>query len=131
MLKELKRKRGGQPGNQNARKHGLYSSTLSPAQICQLSNLLNSGGQDPVLVALRLKLMSALKSAPDNRRVFMEVSKILSKWYQSKYAINKKDRAIFKALVRILLNEIMQNQIILTERIEAENSEQIPALAVK
>ena len=28
----LPRRRGAQPGNQNARKHGFYSSTLSPEQ---------------------------------------------------------------------------------------------------
>ena len=26
------RKRGGQPGNQNARKHGFYARTLTPEQ---------------------------------------------------------------------------------------------------
>jgi uncharacterized protein YjcR len=29
-LMRVKKKRGGQQGNQNARKHGFYSSTLTP-----------------------------------------------------------------------------------------------------
>lgn len=102
------RRRGGQPGNQNARRHGLYSSVLSPAQTCQLANLLNRGNQDPALVTLRLKLLSALKTAPSNRRVFMEASKILSKWYQSKFSVNKKNRVAFKACIRAILKEIVQ-----------------------
>jgi hypothetical protein len=125
------RKRGGQSGNHNARKHGLYSSTLSPTQMCELTNVLNTGGQDPALIALRLKLASALKSAPNNRRVFMEASKILYKWYVAKYGVNQKDKTIFKAFIRAMLQEIMENQIILTERIKAENQERIPCPATK
>ena len=29
-MKKLKRKRGAQPGNQNARKHGYYAADLDP-----------------------------------------------------------------------------------------------------
>ncbi|MDD5339495.1 MAG: hypothetical protein PHG35_08890 [Dehalococcoidales bacterium] len=125
------RRKGGQPGNQNARKHGLYSSVLSPAQMLELTNALNAGGQDPALIALRIKLTSALKSAPNNRRLFMEASKILYKWYASKFGINQKDKAVFKMAVRTILQEMLENQIILTERIEAVNQEQIPCSATK
>ena len=126
-----KRSRGGQPGNRNARKHGLYSSTLSPTQMFKLTNALNAGGQDPALVALRLKLASALKSAPRNRRVLMEASKILYKWYIAKYCVTQKDKSIFKYFIRALLKELMENRNILTERIEAENNERIPCTATK
>jgi uncharacterized protein YjcR len=126
-----KRHRGGQPGNQNARKHGLYSSTLSPTQMCKLTHILNTDGQDAELVALRIKLVSALKSAPHNRRVLMEVSKVLYKWYIAKYGVNQKDKIIFKYFIRAMLKEIMENQIVLTERIEAENLERIPCPATK
>lgn len=141
-----KRKRGGQPGNQNARKHGLYSSRLSADQVCELANILNAGDQDPVLASLRIKLISAVKSAPDSRRVLMEASKILSKWFLAVYNVDKKDRALFRAFLRAAFKAIRQNQMFfterivsgppetdenLTERIEAENIKQIPSLAVK
>ncbi len=146
MSKKPKRKRGGQPGNQNARKHGLYSSTLSVDQICQLANILNAGGHDSVLIALRIKLISALKSAPSNRRVFMEASKILAKWYLSKSNPGNKDVALFKAFILAMLKTLLQNQSFLTERIvsesiktpenlmeqiEAKNTKKIPCLAMK
>ena len=146
MSKKLKRKRGGQPGNQNARRHGLYSSRLSADQICQLANALNAGGQDQVLIALRIKLVSALKTAPDNRRVLMEASKILSKWYLSHYDFGKKDRALFRAFILAAFKKMLQNQSVsteriasesdgtienLTERIEPENRKRIPCLATK
>ena len=108
---EIKRKRGGQPGNQNARKHGFYSSNLTADQLCEFWNTLNLGGAEPELVALRLKLRVALSSAPGNRRILMEASKLLAKWYHSKYQLNTKDNARFKKYVRSILETIRQKSI--------------------
>jgi hypothetical protein len=115
-----KRQRGGQPGNQNARKHGLYSPRLSLDQVCEIANILNAGGCSPELIALRIKLISALRSAPDNRRVLMEASKILYKWYLSGQDLGKYAGAVFRAFVRSMLKAIRENQSDLTERIIAE-----------
>lgn len=114
-----KRQRGGQPGNQNARKHGLYSARLSLEQVCEIANILNAGGGNPELIALRLKLASALRCAPENRRVFMEASKILYKWYLSGNDLGKPARSCFRAFIRGTLKVIQENQSILTERIVA------------
>ena len=121
MAKKIKRKRGGQPGNQNARKHGLYSSTLSAGQVCELSNRLNAGGRDPGLIALRIKMASALKSAPNSYRVFMEASKILSKWYLSNANLGRKDNAFLKTFVRGILKMLRENQPVITEQIVAKS----------
>ncbi|MBN1692028.1 MAG: hypothetical protein JW845_00555 [Dehalococcoidales bacterium] len=146
MERKPKRRRGGQPGNQNARKHGLYSSRLSVDQLYELANILNRGGEAPALIALRIKLASALKSAPDSRRVLMEASKILSKWYLSNSSLSKKDHALFKSFIRAAFKKIQQNQSFfterivsgpsktpenLTERIVAKNPEKTPSLALK
>jgi len=56
-----KRKPGGQPGNQNARKHGFYSSKLNPDESCRFWNIVNLKGVEPEVVAFRLKLHSVLK----------------------------------------------------------------------
>jgi len=118
----IKRHRGGQPGNQNARKHGLYSSRLSADQVCEIANILNAGGYNPELIALRLKLATALKSALDNRRVLMEASKILCKWYLSGNNFGKKDNGYFRVFIRGTLKALQENPAILTERIVAESS---------
>jgi hypothetical protein len=112
---ELKRQRGAQPGNQNARKHGLYSSNLTVNQLCQFWNVLNLGGVEPELVAIRIKLNSALRSAPGNRRVLMEASKLLAKWYRSKHRLNIKDNVYFKKYVRSILEAIKQKSIYFNE----------------
>ena len=103
-----KRQRGAPIGNQNARKHGLYSSNLTANQLCEFWNILNLGGVEPELVALRIKLGSALRHAPGSRRVFMEASKLLAKWYRSKYRLDRKSNTELKKFVRTILENIKQ-----------------------
>jgi len=116
----IKRQRGGQPGNQNARKHGLYSARLSLEQVCEIANILNAGGCNPELIALRIKLVSALQSASENRRVFMEASKILYKWYLSGNDLGKQARACFRGFIRGMLKALQEDRSVLTERIVAK-----------
>jgi len=78
---QIKRKRGGQKGNRNARKHGFYSGTLSPAETSQLWNITNLEGVDPEIAFIRVKLQSSLQHDPGNLRVIREASRLLVKWY--------------------------------------------------
>ncbi len=106
VKRKTKRKRGGQKGNQNARKHGFYSTSLSLQQICEFWNAVNLGGVDPEIVALRIKLDSALRYAPGNRRLLREAARLLAKWYRSKYRLAGTDNAAFKKAVRSILEPI-------------------------
>ena len=78
---QIKRKRSGQNGNRNARKHGFYSDTLSPAETQELWNITNLEGVDPEIALIRVKLQSSLQDDPGNRRVIREASRLLVKWY--------------------------------------------------
>ena len=49
-LTPKKRRRGVQPGNQNARKHGFYSVALNPREICRFWNTVNLGGAEIAVV---------------------------------------------------------------------------------
>ena len=63
-----KHKRGGQPGNQNARKHGFYSKHLSPEQLQDFDDALVINSLDQEIALLRVKLNSILadqKSPPE------------------------------------------------------------------
>lgn len=97
--KYLKRPRGGQPGNQNARKHGFYSRKLTPEEICRFWNITNLEAVEPEIAAFRIKLHSVLQLDPDNRRVLKEAVKVLAKWYQSKDTMSKEETKIFKKVV--------------------------------
>jgi hypothetical protein len=100
---QIKRKRGGQKGNRNARKHGFYSATLSPAQTRQLWNITNLEGVDPEIAFIRVKLQSSLQYDPGNRRVIREASRLLVKWYSANYRLDPTDRNYLKTVVENLL----------------------------
>ena len=100
---QVKRKRGGQKGNRNARKHGFYSATLSPAETSQLWNITNLEGVDPEIAFIRVKLQSSLQYDPGNRRVIREASRLLAKWYSANYRLDPTDRNYLKTVVENLL----------------------------
>jgi hypothetical protein len=100
---QVKRKRGGQKGNGNARKHGFYSGTLSPAETSQLWNITNLEGVDPEIAFVRVKLQSSLQHDPGNRRVIREASRLLVKWYSANYGLDPTDRNYLKTVVENLL----------------------------
>ena len=100
---QIKRKRGGQKGNRNARKHGFYSGTLSPAETSQLWNITNLEGVDPEIAFVRVKLQSSLQYDPGNRRVIREASRLLVKWYSANYRLDPTDRSYLKTVVENLL----------------------------
>jgi len=100
---QIERKRGGQKGNRNARKHGFYSGTLSPAETSQLWNITNLEGVDPEIAFIRVKLQSSLQHDPGNRRVIREASGLLVKWYSANYRLDPTDRNYLKTVVENLL----------------------------
>ena len=100
---QVKRMRGGQKGNRNARKHGFYSGALSPAETSQLWNITNLEGVDPEIALIRVKLQSSLEQDPGNRRVITEASRLLVKWYSEDYGLDTTDRNYLKTVVENLL----------------------------
>jgi hypothetical protein len=100
---QIRRKRGGQNGNRNARKHGFYSGTLSPAETSQLWNITNLEGVDPEVALIRVKLQSCLQHDPGNRRIIREASRLLVKWYSADYGLDATDRNYLKTVVESLL----------------------------
>ena len=100
----IKRHRGGQKGNQNARVHGFYSAALEPGELCEFWNLVNQQAVAREIAALTVKLRSLIQTDPSNRRALGEAAKLLGKWYAAKHRLNKTDsrtlnRIIFGLLV--------------------------------
>jgi hypothetical protein len=100
---QIKRKRGGQKGNRNARKHGFYSGTLSPAETSQLWNITNLEGVDPEIAFIRVKLQSCLQHDAGNRRVIREASRLIVKWYSAYYGLDAITGGYLKTVVDSLL----------------------------
>ena len=100
---QVGRKRGGQKGNRNARKHGFYSAALSPAETSQLWNITNLEGVDPEMALIRVKLQSSLQHDPGNRRVIREASRLIVKWYSANYGLDATTGSYLKTVVQNLL----------------------------
>ena len=100
---QIRKKHGGQKGNLNARKHGFYSGTLSPAETCQLWNITNLEVVDPEIAFIRVKLQSSLQHDPGNRRVIREASRLIVKWYSANYRLDPIDQNYLKTVVENLL----------------------------
>ena len=109
---QIRRKRGGQEGNRNARKHGFYSGTLGPAQTRQLWNITSLEGVDPEIALIRVKLQSSLQHDPGNRRVIREASRLLVKWYSEDYGLDRTDRNYLKTVVQDLLETASMQQFV-------------------
>jgi hypothetical protein len=100
---QIKRRRGAQKGNRNARKHGFYSGTLSPAETSQLWNITNLEEVDPEIALIRVKLQCCLEHDPGNRRVIREASRLIAEWYCADYGLDPADRNYLKTVVESLL----------------------------
>jgi hypothetical protein len=66
MSEVVKLKRGGQPGNRNARKHGFYADFLDDTQKQALKQAGCVKGLDQEIDLLRVKLNSAILHGPDD-----------------------------------------------------------------
>ena len=107
---QVKRKRGGQKGNCNARKHGFFSAALSPAEAQELWHITNVEGADPEIAFIRVKLQSSLQHDPGNRRVIREATRLLVKCYSADYWLDAADRSYLKAVVESLLETASMHQ---------------------
>jgi hypothetical protein len=79
MTEEFKRNRGGQPGNQNARKHGFYSRVLDDEQKRNLKYAASLKGIDEEIALLRVELISIVQHDPDNIRLISQAAGLLSR----------------------------------------------------
>jgi hypothetical protein len=98
-MKQTKRKRGGQKGNQNARTHGFYSSLLTPDQMSQLWNIVIKENVPPESAILRLKLQSMLSQSTANTRTLKEAVRLIVKWSAQKYHLNRAGRVHMRAFI--------------------------------
>jgi len=106
MPAKAKRKRGGQPDNQNARKHGFYSNVLDEAG--QLDFELASGvnGIDDEIALLRVKIKSILEKDPENIKLIMQATNTLAGLVKTRYNITKDQRKGLKEAIGNVLRDV-------------------------
>jgi hypothetical protein len=72
------RHRGGQPGNQNARKHGFYASSFGGQDKALLEEAANTGGMDNEIALVRARLKAALVDSPGDLRLINDAVSTLA-----------------------------------------------------
>ena len=74
-----RRKRGGQPGNQNARKLGLYSKYFRPDRMKHLKGVDAFKDLGPEIALLRVKLNSLLKAPEVSHELILRTINALAR----------------------------------------------------
>lgn len=68
-----KRKRGGQPGNQNALKHGFYSTAMHKGEIQDLEKAANGVADEIKLMRVVIRRVAILAREETNRTELLEL----------------------------------------------------------
>lgn len=100
------RKRGAQKGNQNARKHGFYSSVLDEEQQRDLQIAIDVEGLDEEIALLRVRIKSLVQRDPENMRLIMLATNALARLIMTRYNIRKEDKQGLKEAIGNVLKDI-------------------------
>ena len=104
--KNGKRKRGGQEGNQNARKHGFYSKVLDEKELADYEDAIALKGFDEEIALMRVKLISLVERDPENVRLISQAVNSLVKLMIAKYTEGKDKELSTKDAIRTVLRDV-------------------------
>ena len=105
-MPRVERRRGGQPGNQNARKHGFYSRVLDEAERLDFELASGVEGIDDEIALLRVKIKSLLENDPENIKLIMQATNTLAGLVKTRYNISKEQRKGLKEAIGNVLKDI-------------------------
>ena len=74
-----RRRRGGQPGNRNARTHGFYSAALTPEEQQSLQKAMDLKGLHPEIALLRVKLMEIIANHNTAPEIMIQAIRTLTR----------------------------------------------------
>lgn len=84
---KVPRPRGAQPGNQNARKHGYYSSALTGQEKIDFNHAAEIEGLDDEISLIRARLKSVVQRDPDNLRLVDEATSTLARLMRTNHKL--------------------------------------------
>ena len=106
MTAKTKRRKGGQKGNQNARKHGFYSRVLDEAERLDFELAAGVEGIDDEIALLRVKIKSILEKDPENIKLIMQATNTLAGLVKTRYKITKEQRKGLREAIGNVLRDI-------------------------
>ena len=105
MSPRVKRKRGAQPGNQNARTHGFYSRFLDPVTSQNIQEVVKLNDIDEEIALLRQKIMSVVEHDPHNIQVIMQASQAVSTLIRTRLLLKKYDSRKLRKSAKYILRD--------------------------
>jgi len=99
-------KRGAPAGNQNARKHGFYSTVLDEEEQLDFEQATLAEGLDDEIAMLRVRIKSVLRHDPDNMKLIAQATNALAKLVSTSYNISKDDKNGLKEAINNVLKDV-------------------------
>ena len=99
-------KRGAQPGNQNARRHGFYSRALDEAEQIQLEEAAHIEGLDDEIAVLRLKFRQLLEDHPERIDLQIKLANTLARLIRTRYNITPEQKNTLKEAIAVVLKDV-------------------------
>lgn len=100
------KKKGGQKGNQNARKHGFYSHALTEAEKLRMEEALEIDGLDQEIALLRVKLAELVEDCPDRIDLYLVAANTIARLVKTRYQISREQRNSLKEAISKVLTEV-------------------------
>lgn len=100
------KKKGGQPANQNARKHGFYSRALDEAESLELEEAGYIEGIDQEIALLRIKLRELVEDCPDRFDLQLEAANTIARLVRTRYQISREQKKSLKEAITKVLTEV-------------------------
>jgi hypothetical protein len=99
-------KRGAPKGNQNARKHGFYSRSLTEAEKLEMEEAVYVEGIDQEIALLRIKLRELVENEPDRIDLHLEAANTIARLVRTRYQISKEQKNSLKEAITKVLTEV-------------------------
>jgi len=99
-------KKGAQPANQNARKHGFYSRALTEAEMVELDEAAYVEGLDQEIALLRVKLRELAENHPDRIDLHLEAANTIARLVRTRYQITGEQKRSLKDAIAKVLTEV-------------------------
>ncbi|MBN1176565.1 MAG: hypothetical protein JXA51_02675 [Dehalococcoidales bacterium] len=108
MSEEAKRKRGGQKGNRNAKKHGFYAKVFDEAEQLDFNFATDIEGIDEEIALMRLEIKKALSGGDDRNLILLiKAAGALEKLIRTRYQISAAQHRGLKDAIGNVIRDIL------------------------
>ena len=99
-------RKGAQPFNRNALRHGFYAQVLDEAERAELEVARGMEGLDEEIAMLRTKIQGILEKDPNNVDLLLRATGALSRLMKTRYNLEKDQGIGIKQAIGNVLKEI-------------------------